>query len=90
MVNNSSQSDVIFKLDSKTFHAHRYVLCSASDVFRNLFDVSEKVKAKSLTTCLGWTKRRLGKATKENVNAGLMEGFIHMEKKYDQCCVYAN
>lgn len=82
MVNNSAHSDVVFKFDSKTFHAHRYVLCSASDVFRNLFDVEEKVKVKSLSTCPGWTKRRLGKVNRENINAGLIEGFVHMEERY--------
>ncbi len=44
LVNNSSHSDVVFKLGSKLYYAHRYVLTSASDMFRQLFGVTEKVK----------------------------------------------
>ncbi len=44
LVNNPLHSDVIFKLSSKLYHTHRYVLTSSSDMFRQLFEIKEKVK----------------------------------------------
>ena len=83
-VNNQNQSDVTFRLDAKSYHAHRYVLCSASEVFRRVFDVeggggaggSVKVKVQSLAECPGWNSRRLKKVTAANINSGLVEGFV--------------
>ena len=86
LVNNQSHSDVTFRLDAKTYHAHRYILCSASEVFRRVFDVeggdgAAKVKVQSLAECPGWNSRRLKKVTAANINSGMVEGFIAIEEK---------
>ena len=44
MINNPSHSDVVLRLEGKTYHAHCYVLASASDLFRHLLGVIQKVK----------------------------------------------
>ena len=81
LVGSENHSDVLFHLDSKSFHAHRLVLCSASDVFRKIFGIETKVKVPSLSSCLGWTKRRLQKITWGNINGGLVEGLTTIQKK---------
>ena len=81
-MNNQNQSDVTFRLDAKTFHAHRYILCSASEMFRRVFDVgSGKVKVQSLAECPGWNSRRMKKVTAANINSGLVEGLVSIEEK---------
>ena len=85
LVNNQTHSDVIFRLDAKTYHSHKYILCSASEVFRRVFDIEvgglAKVKVQSLTECPGWNSRRLKKVTVVNINSALMEGFISIQEK---------
>ena len=82
---SKDHSDVVFQLDTKTFHAHRFILCSASEVFRRLFDVealgAKKIKVDSLAECPGWSSRRLKKVTVENVRNGLVEGLLSVEEK---------
>lgn len=94
MVNNQNHSDVTFRLDTKTYHAHRYILCSASEVFRRVFDVeaggSAKVKVQSLAECPGWNSRRLKKVTAANINSGLVEGFISIQDKWVQLKLIQN
>ncbi len=45
-INNPSYSDMVLRLEGKTYHAHRYVLASASDLFRQLLRVTQKVKVR--------------------------------------------
>ena len=45
-INNPSHSDVVLRLEGKTYHAHRYVLASASDLFRLLLRVTQEVKVR--------------------------------------------
>ena len=77
----------MFRLDAKTYHAHRYILCSASEVFRRVFDIegghggSGKVKIQSLAECPGWNSRQMKKVTAANINSGLVEGFVSIEEK---------
>ncbi len=55
-INNPSHSDVVLRLEGKTYHAHRYVLASASDLFRQLLGVTQKVKVRlivNLGECYG-------------------------------------
>ena len=83
MINNEKHSDVVFKLDSSRFYAHKYVLCSASDVFRRIFRIEEpKKRVQSLGGCGGWSKKRLQKVSVENINAGGIEGFLFVETRY--------
>ena len=88
LVNNQNLSDVTFRLDAKTYHTHRYILCSASEVFRRVFDIegmggggSAKVKVQSLAECPGWNSHRLKKVTAANINSGLVDGFISIQEK---------
>ena len=74
MVNNADLSDVEFTVGRHTYHAHRAVLCSASEFFRRLFGVEVKVKVESLGECGGWGKKKLQKVTPDGVNLGLVEG----------------
>ena len=55
---------------------HRFVLCSASAVFRRLFAVDVKLKVPSLAECPGWSKRRLQKISPAGVNTGEVRGFL--------------
>ena len=70
MVDDSSHSDVVFKLATKTYHAHRYVLVSGSDVLRQLLGVGE-----------GWREEELGKVTRESVNSGQVEGLLNINER---------
>ena len=45
-INNPSHSDMVLRLEGKTYHAHRYVLASASDLFRQLLGVTQEVKVR--------------------------------------------
>lgn len=74
MVNNSDHADVEFSLGDSTYHAHKIVLCSASDFFRRLFGVKMALKLESLAECPGWTKKKLEKITPDGVNLGMVEG----------------
>ncbi|XP_064402041.1 rho-related protein racA-like isoform X2 [Halichondria panicea] len=80
-INNPSHSDMVLRLEGKTYHAHRYVLASASDLFRQLLGVTQEVKVDSL--CDGWDKARLKKVTMETVNLGQLEGMLHIEDRPD-------
>ena len=82
MINSEKQANVTFFLDSKRFHAHKLILCCASDVFRKLFGIEAKVKVQSLADCPGWSKRRLQKITPENINADVVQGFTSMHITY--------
>ena len=81
VANSQNQADVLFHLGNKTFHAHRLVLCSASDVFRKLFGVETNIKVRSLSECPGWSKKSLQRVTAANVTAGLVEGFTAMQQQ---------
>ncbi|XP_064402043.1 rho-related protein racA-like [Halichondria panicea] len=81
MINNPSHSDVVLRLEGKTYHAHRYVLASASDLFRQLLGVTQEVKVDSL--CDGWDKAQLKMVTMEMVNSGQLEGMLHIDERPD-------
>ena len=40
-----------------------------------------KVKVQSLVECPGWNSCRLKKVTAANINSGLVEGFVSIQKK---------
>ena len=83
LVNNSKYSDVIFELDSKSFHAHRLVLCASSDLFRSIFGVEGHLKkqVKGLSKSVMWPKRRLQKVSMATVNDGYVEGILSVRSK---------
>lgn len=76
LVNQPQFSDVTIHLGAKQYFAHRYVLCSSSNVMRQLLGVHEKVKSESLSECPLWPLKRLKNLTLERINDGKEEGFV--------------
>ena len=74
MINNPDLADVEFIVGNSTYHAHRLVLCSASDFYRRLFGIEEVLKLEHLGECPGWSKKKLKKITPDGVNLGMVEG----------------
>ncbi len=72
-----------FDLGYATFHAHRYVLCSNSDLFRVIFGVSlpAKVKVQSLLQCSGWSRKRLERIAKEREEGKEPEGILAVQER---------
>ena len=95
LINNQSHSDIVFHLGAQVFYAHRYVLCSASEVFRRVFEIKQfflvgatsesksvEIKYKSLAECPGWdTPDKIESVTASNINAGQVEGFVSLQEK---------
>ena len=76
LVNQEQFSDIVIHLGSKQFYAHRYVLCTASDVIRQLLGVKTSVKTDGLSQCVQWPTRRLNGLTHDRINNGQEEGFM--------------
>lgn len=84
LVNKPDHADVTFELGHVHYHAHRFVLCSASDVFRMLLGVSPGAagtKVKSLPQCSGWSKQQLAKVAKEREKGREMEGILAVTER---------
>ena len=81
LVNSEQFADIVFYLEARQFHAHRYVLCSASDIMRQLFGIKENVKVESLAGCLRWTAERVHQVTPGRVNSGEVDGFLSFQEK---------
>ena len=81
MVNSEQHADVMFYLNTKKFHAHKYVLCSTSDVMRQLFGIKENIKVESLAECPGWTAERVSQVTPGRVNSGQLDGFLSFREE---------
>ena len=82
LINSKNHSDVVFLLGSTPYHAHRYILASASEMFRRVLGIEgTKVKVQSLSVGLRWTKRRSQKIIPSNINAGRIEGFISVVER---------
>ncbi len=70
MINNPSHSDVVLRLEGKTYHAHRYVLASASDLFRQLLGVTQEVKVKFVYLVPAYLGKYCGHHTSMMVTPG--------------------
>ena len=81
LVNSKQFSDVQFHLKNKTFFAHKYVLCSASNLMRQLFGISKKVEMESLFDYAEWTAAKLEAVSTENVNSRRVKGFVSFWKE---------
>ena len=86
LVNSPDHSDVVFELDAVSYHAHAYVLCSASDVFRMLLGVSlpreGSKKSRSLPQCSsGWSQQRLSKVARERERGREMAGILSVRER---------
>eukprot|EP00731_Ephydatia_muelleri_P008903 Em0004g1241a len=78
LVNCEDHSDVIFLLGPKVYHAHRYVLCGASNMFRRVFGIEDPIKATSLGEAPTWNKERMQEWTPENICGGKVAGLKHI------------
>ena len=78
LINQQQFSDVVIHLESKQYYTHRYVLCSSSDIMRQLLlgEVKEKLKSESLSQCPQWSSKRLKNLTPNRINDGREEGFV--------------
>ena len=76
IINQEEFSDIVFHLGLKQYHAHRYVLCIASDIMRILLDVGTTVRTEGLSQCSKWTASRLKHLSVDTVNEGKVEGFV--------------
>ena len=74
LVNSEELADVAFLLGPKTYHAHKYILCSASEVFRKMFGVEDTVMTTSLGKCPQWNEKHLQNVTPDNICAGIVVG----------------
>eukprot|EP00731_Ephydatia_muelleri_P009357 Em0004g1695a len=74
LVNSEDLSDVTFLLGPKVYHAHKYVLCGASDMFRRVFGIEDTIKATSLGEVPTWNKKRMQEVTPENICGGKVAG----------------
>ena len=73
---NSFHSDTIFKLATKTYHAHRYVLACGSNVLRQLLGVGERVRGEGLEE--GSSEEKM---TQVRINSGQVDGLLHIEER---------
>ena len=80
MVDNSSHSDMVLKLATKTYHAHRYVLACGSDVSGQLhvLCVRKQVRGKGLNK-----RSREEKITQERFKSRQVDDLLllHFEEK---------
>lgn len=76
LINRQQFSDITVHLGSQQFYVHRYILCSSSDVIRQLLDIKTNVKTECLSQCVEWPVKRLHGLTFDRINEGLEEGFV--------------
>ena len=72
-----------FDLGHATFHAHRYILCSNSDLFRVIFGASlpSKFKVPSLPQCSGWSRQQLERVGRERGKGTEPEGILAVQDR---------
>ena len=71
---------MVFHLDTKEFHAHKYILCSASDIMRRLFGVTEKIRMETIAGCSNWKPAQVAQVTPKAVNNGYIDGFLSFQE----------
>ena len=76
LINQQQFSDVVIHLGPKQYYVHRYVLCSASDVMRQLLGIHLKNKPDSLSQYPQWLSKRLKGLSFDRINDGKEEGFL--------------
>ena len=76
LLNHEEFSDVCFHLGSKKYFAHKYVLVSASDIMRRLFDIKLSKSAESLSDKPLWSKSKIKDFSFDNINEGKEDGFL--------------
>eukprot|EP00731_Ephydatia_muelleri_P009254 Em0004g1592a len=83
LVNCEDLSDVTFLLGPKVYHAHKYVLCGESNMFRRVFGIT--IKTTSLGEIPTWNKKRMQEVTPENICGGKVAGLKDIQ--YSVSCI---
>ena len=82
MVNNEHLSDIQFHYKSDCYHGHKVVLCTASELFRQIFEVAGKIKIEeSLAWCETWSVERLRVINKQCIKDGAVTAFKNIYDK---------
>jgi Rho family protein len=78
LLDSKTNADVHFILGSKVYCAHRVVLCSSSDLMRQMFEVNNEkaTTSQKLSQCKEWSQKRLKAVSACVVNEGVVKGFV--------------
>ena len=82
MVNNEHLSDIQFHYKSDCYHGHKVVLCTTSELFRQIFEIAGKIKiGESLAWCETWSGERLRAINKQCIKDGAVTAFKNIYDK---------
>ena len=81
MVNNEHLSDIQFHYKSDCYHGHKVVLCTASELFRQIFEITRKIKIGESLSCETWSGERLRAINKQCIKDGAVEAFKNVYDK---------
>ena len=82
MVNNEHLSDIQFHYKSDCYHGHKVVLCTASELFRQIFEIAGKIKiGESLAWCETWSGERLRAINKQCIKDEAVTAFKNIYDK---------
>ena len=81
MVNNEHLSDIQFHYKSECYHGHKVVLCTASELFRQIFEITRKIKIGESLSCETWSGERLRAINKQCIKDGAVEAFKNVYDK---------
>ena len=71
MVDNEHLSDVQFYYETDCYYGHKVVLCAASELFRQIFEIGRELEGEeSLSQCNTWSKKRLNVISRQSINNG--------------------
>ena len=71
---------MVFHLDMKEFHAHKYILCTASDIMRHLFGVTEEIKLETIAVCKNWKPEQVAQVSPNAINNGYIDGLLSFQE----------
>jgi len=81
MVNNECLSDIQFHYKADCYHGHKIVLCSASELFRRIFEIGGRLEEDNSSHCDSWDKKRLKAINRQCINNGAIEAFKNIYDK---------
>lgn len=81
MVNNEHLCDIQFHYKSDCYHGHKVVLCTASELFRQIFEITRKIKIGESLSCETWSGERLRAINKQCIKDGAIEAFKNVYDK---------
>ena len=83
MVNNKYLSDVQFHYKTNCYHGHKIVLCSASELFRQIFETGRELDKEEdgQSYCSSWSKERLNAINRNSIDNGAIGAFKNIYDK---------